>query len=135
MLTLRGWQQFDRVTRPTCHGKFAMPEWQATITNGRTRTRIKKGHVQQKGSEDDLMNWDQIEGKWKQLKGSAKARWSQLTDSDFDSIDGEREQLVGIVQERYGIAREMAEKQVDDWGESLRLTSARLDTTPRRKAG
>jgi len=81
------------------------------------------------------MNWDQIEGKWKQLKGSAKARWSHLTDSDFDSIDGEREQLVGIVQERYGIAREMAEKQVDDWGESLRLTSARLDTTPRRKAG
>ena len=40
------------------------------------------------------MNWDQTEGKWKQLKGSAKARWGELADSDFDSLDGEREQLV-----------------------------------------
>lgn len=81
------------------------------------------------------MNWDQIEGKWKQLKGSAKARWGELTDSDFDSLDGEREQLVGIIRERYGITKELAEKQVDEWGESLPLTSARIDTTQRRKAG
>jgi uncharacterized protein YjbJ (UPF0337 family) len=64
---------------------------------------------------EDIMNWDQIEGKWKQYKGKAKAKWGELTDDELDRIEGRREELVGLVQERYGQAREAAEKEVDDW--------------------
>ena len=61
------------------------------------------------------MNWDRIKGNWKQLKGQAKEQWGKLTDDDFDVIDGRREQLAGKIQERYGIAKDVAEKQVADW--------------------
>ncbi|MCC6000662.1 MAG: CsbD family protein [Pararhodobacter sp.] len=62
------------------------------------------------------MNWDQVKGKWKQMTGSAKERWGKLTDDELTQIDGSREKLVGKIQEKYGIAKEEAEKQVDDWG-------------------
>lgn len=61
------------------------------------------------------MNSDQMSGKWKQLKGSARERWGKLTDDDLDVINGQTEQLVGKIQERYGVAREAAQKQVDEW--------------------
>ena len=61
------------------------------------------------------MNWDQIHGKWKQFSGSAKERWGKLTDDDLTRIEGRRDQLVGKVQEKYGLAKEEAERQVDDW--------------------
>ena len=61
------------------------------------------------------MNSDQLKGKWKQVKGSAKERWGKLTDDDLDVIDGKQEQLIGMIQERYGIAREAAQKQVEEW--------------------
>ncbi len=61
------------------------------------------------------MNWDQIQGKWKQFKGQAQQQWGKLTDDDFDVVDGKREQLVGTIQQRYGIAREEAEKQVKEF--------------------
>lgn len=61
------------------------------------------------------MNWDQIGGKWKQVKGSAKEKWGKLTDDELDQAVGNRDKLVGKVQEKYGIAKEEAEKQVDDW--------------------
>lgn len=61
------------------------------------------------------MNWDQIEGQWKQLKGHIKKEWGELTDDEVDEIEGRRDVLVGKVQSRYGIAREEAEKRVDDW--------------------
>ena len=57
------------------------------------------------------MNWDQFEGKWKQMKGSVREEWGKLTDDDVDNISGKKEQLVGRLQERYGIAKEAAEKQ------------------------
>ncbi|HYE34243.1 CsbD family protein [Methylocaldum sp.] len=59
------------------------------------------------------MNWDQVKGNWKQVKGTIKAQWGRLTDDELDEINGEREKLVGKIQERYGIAREEAEKQVE----------------------
>jgi uncharacterized protein YjbJ (UPF0337 family) len=62
------------------------------------------------------MNSDQMAGKWKQMKGSVKTRWGKLTDDDLDVISGQKDKLVGRVQERYGIAREEAQGQVDDWG-------------------
>jgi uncharacterized protein YjbJ (UPF0337 family) len=61
------------------------------------------------------MNWHQIEGKWKQFKGSARQRWGRLTDSDLDVIGGKKDVLIGKIQERYGIAKEMAEYQVQAW--------------------
>lgn len=65
------------------------------------------------------MNWDQVEGKWKQLKGQAKEKWGHLTDDDLDVAAGKRDQLAGKIQEKYGIAREEAEKQLDDWSRRL----------------
>lgn len=65
------------------------------------------------------MNWDQIEGKWKQYAGKAKAKWGKFTDNDMQTLSGKKEQLVGLVQERYGIARDEAERQVSEWGNSF----------------
>ena len=61
------------------------------------------------------MNWDRIEGNWKQLKGKVKAQWGDLTDDDLDVVAGRREQLAGKLQERYGVAVEEAERQVVAW--------------------
>jgi uncharacterized protein YjbJ (UPF0337 family) len=67
------------------------------------------------GKRRRRMNWDQIEGKWKQLGGKAKEQWGKLTDDDLDIMAGKRDQMVGKVQEKYGIAKEEAERQVDEW--------------------
>lgn len=61
------------------------------------------------------MNSDQFQGKWKQMKGSVKERWGKLTDDDVDIINGQNDQLVGKIQEKYGIAKEEAQKQVEEW--------------------
>ena len=61
------------------------------------------------------MNWDRIQGNWKQFKGKAKEQWGKLTDDDLDVVSGKRDQLVGRIQERYGIAKDVAEKQIDEW--------------------
>lgn len=60
------------------------------------------------------MNWDIIQGKWKQAKGSVKEKWGDLTDDDLDRIDGNKDQLVGKLQERYGWTKDEAERNVDD---------------------
>jgi uncharacterized protein YjbJ (UPF0337 family) len=65
------------------------------------------------------MNWDQLEGKWKQYEGKAKEQWGELTDDDLGVIDGKRQQLVGRIQERYGIAKDAAEKQADEFVKAL----------------
>ena len=86
------------------------------------------------------MNTDQLQGKWKQAKGSIKERWGKLTDDDLDVIDGRRDQLIGHVQERYGIAKEEAQKQVDEWMHSDATQHAHEPAgieqePPKRKAG
>lgn len=65
------------------------------------------------------MNWDQLEGKWKQYSGKAKEKWGKLTDDDLTTIHGRRDQLVGKVQERYGILKQDAERQVDEFASSF----------------
>jgi len=65
------------------------------------------------------MNWDTIQGKWKELKGKAKEKWGEFTDDDLDVIAGNRDQLVGLIQNRYGKAKEEAEKEVEEWRNSL----------------
>ncbi|HEX4858554.1 MAG TPA: CsbD family protein [Usitatibacteraceae bacterium] len=61
------------------------------------------------------MNWDQIEGNWKQFKGAAKQQWGKLTDDQLDVIAGKHDQLIGRIQESYGITREATEAQVKSW--------------------
>ena len=65
------------------------------------------------------MNWDQIKGKWKQAKGKVHKKWGKLTDDDMARIEGGREELVGKIQERYGISKEEAEKQVKDFQDTV----------------
>jgi uncharacterized protein YjbJ (UPF0337 family) len=61
------------------------------------------------------MNWDQIQGNWKQALGKAKEQWGLLTDDDLDVVAGRREQLVGKIQERYGVVMDEAERQIAEW--------------------
>jgi len=68
------------------------------------------------------MNWDQVEGKWKQLTGSVRERWGKFTDDDISTLSGKKDQLVGKIQERYGVAREEAERQADEWYGTLSET-------------
>jgi len=65
------------------------------------------------------MNSDQLEGKWKQYSGKVKEKWGKLTDDDLTVIHGKRDQLIGKIQERYGIAKQEAEKQVDEFSRSF----------------
>lgn len=58
------------------------------------------------------MNWDIAKGQWKQFRGQVEEQWGNLTDDDLDKIEGKRDQLLGAVQKRYGIARDEAEKQI-----------------------
>jgi uncharacterized protein YjbJ (UPF0337 family) len=61
------------------------------------------------------MNWDRVEGNWKQLKGKAREKWGKLTDNDFEAIAGKKDQLIGRIQERYGISKDEAQTQADEW--------------------
>ena len=61
------------------------------------------------------MNWEQVEGKWDQFKGSVKEKWGKLTDNDLTMIKGRRENLAGRLKERYGLEKEAAEKEIDGW--------------------
>ena len=63
------------------------------------------------------MNWDRIEGNWKQLRGKVREQWGQLTDDELDKIGGRRDQLAGQLQKSYGIAQDEAEKQIRDFEE------------------
>jgi uncharacterized protein YjbJ (UPF0337 family) len=84
------------------------------------------------------MNWDQAKGQWTQLKGSVRKQWGKLTDDDLDVIAGERERLVGKIQERYGIAKEEAERQIASWNPPSEADMAARDAKSKefqRKAG
>jgi uncharacterized protein YjbJ (UPF0337 family) len=61
------------------------------------------------------MNDDILQGKWTQLKGTVKVQWGKLTDDDLEQLDGKKDQLVGRLQERYGLAKDQAERDVDAW--------------------
>ncbi len=61
------------------------------------------------------MNWDQIKGNWKEFKGSAKQQWGKLTDDDLTRLEGDRDKLVGRIQQAYGVERDEADRQVSDW--------------------
>jgi uncharacterized protein YjbJ (UPF0337 family) len=66
------------------------------------------------------MNWDQVEGRWKELVGVVREKWGKLTDDDLTRVAGRRDQLAGILQQRYGYAKEQAEQEVDDFMRSMK---------------
>ncbi|GLI91570.1 CsbD family protein [Methylocystis echinoides] len=65
------------------------------------------------------MDWNRIEGNWKQFKGKIKEQWGNLTDDDIDRMEGSREQFEGKIQEKYGIGKDQAKRNVDDWLKTL----------------
>lgn len=65
------------------------------------------------------MNWDQIKGSWKQVQGQMKSKWGKLTDDDLTVVAGKRDQLAGVLQEKYGLAKEQAEKELDEFIKSM----------------
>ena len=70
------------------------------------------------------MGWDEIERSWNELKGEVKRRWSKLTDEDVELIKGKYTELLGLLQERYGHAKEQAEREINDWAKRLKVDSA-----------
>lgn len=65
------------------------------------------------------MNWDRVEGSWKQFTGKVRENWGKLTDDDIAVVDGTEERLIGRIQERYGVAKDEAQRQVKNWANSL----------------
>ena len=65
------------------------------------------------------MNWDRIEGNWVEFKGKVRERWGKLTDDDLDVVSGKREQLIGVLQNRYGVARDALEREVGEFEKDL----------------
>ena len=65
------------------------------------------------------MNWDEIKGRWTQLTGAARSTWGDLTEDELAKAAGERDRMIGLVQEKYGVAKEEAARQVDEWTSRL----------------
>ena len=66
------------------------------------------------------MNWEQVEGQWKQLRSDVKSRWAKFTDDDLGTLSVKKDDIVGKIQERYGVMKEDAERQVDQWIRDLK---------------
>jgi uncharacterized protein YjbJ (UPF0337 family) len=65
--------------------------------------------------EEKAMNWDRVEGNWKEFKGQVQQQWGKLTNDDLDVIEGKRQELAGRLQQRYGVAKDEADRQIDTW--------------------
>jgi uncharacterized protein YjbJ (UPF0337 family) len=79
------------------------------------RTIALGPHITRKLKKENIMDWNRVEGNWKQVKGNVQEKWGKLTDDDLTAINGKRDQLEGKIQERYGIAKDQARKDIDDW--------------------
>ncbi len=71
------------------------------------------------------MNWDQIEGKWTEMKGEIRKKWAKLTDDDMEYIGGNKDKLVGRLQQRYGNSKEQAERDLEEWQRGIAETPTR----------
>lgn len=65
--------------------------------------------------KEDVMNWDQIQGRWKEMTGRIRERWGELTEDEVQQAAGDREQLEGLIQQRYGKSKEQAREELDKW--------------------
>jgi uncharacterized protein YjbJ (UPF0337 family) len=77
------------------------------------------------------MNWDRIEGNWKQFKGNVRQQWGKLTDDELDVVAGRRNLLMGRIQELYGISKDDTEKQLADWEKRILASAQPGETTLR----
>ena len=75
------------------------------------------------------MNWDQVQGQWNQIKGEVRSKWAKLTDDDVAHVGGKKDRLVGKLQERYGVMKDDAERQIDEWIEKLAVRGQRKPET------
>jgi uncharacterized protein YjbJ (UPF0337 family) len=80
------------------------------------------------------MNWGQVQGKWRQMKGDIRTHWGKLTDQDLHLIGGEKDKLIGAIQERYGIEKDEAQRQVEEWHGGMHKENQR-EKHIHRKAG
>src|SRR3546814_17906188 len=79
------------------------------------------------------MNWDQVAGNWKQLKGVAKEKWGRLTDDDLEMMAGQRDQIIGRSQAHYGMAREEAEQEADRGATRIKRHTRETPCEPQKK--
>jgi uncharacterized protein YjbJ (UPF0337 family) len=94
-------------------------EGRCAVTFGRNDQRFERlSFITKNGGQP--MDWNRVEGNWKQFKGNVKEKWGKLTDDDLDVIEGKRDQLEGKIQQRYGYAKDQARKDVDDWFDTLK---------------
>tara|TARA_B100000123_G_scaffold256786_1_gene220202 strand:- start:1157 stop:1516 length:360 start_codon:yes stop_codon:yes gene_type:complete len=89
--------------------------WNNTSTISFLKSYGNCHYYEQPRKQENPMNWDQIAGRWKQVRGHVKREWGRLTEDDVDRVDGQREKLVGLIQEAYGIEREEADRQIRNW--------------------
>jgi len=66
-----------------------------------------------------MLDWNRVEGNWKQFKGKIKEKWGELTDDEIDKMEGSREQFEGKIQEKYGIGKDQSKRNIDDWLNTL----------------
>jgi uncharacterized protein YjbJ (UPF0337 family) len=97
-----------------CRASFSKFTHHITLEQIRSRG-IFLSRVSVSPDQELHMNWDRIEGNWKSVKGKAQQQWGKLTNDDLDVIEGKRVELSGKLQNRYGIAKDEAERQIDSW--------------------
>jgi uncharacterized protein YjbJ (UPF0337 family) len=83
-----------------------------------TRRSVRVGSTGLTG--ETTMDWNRVEGNWKEVQGKVKEKWAKLTDDDLAAINGQRDQLEGRLQKRYGYAKDQAKKDVDSWFSTLK---------------
>ena len=81
------------------------------------------------------MKWDQIKGNWTEMKGKAREQWGDLTDDDMDRIAGQKDQMIGALQQKYGRTKEDAEREADAWADSLRESTGTGDANQSNSDG
>jgi uncharacterized protein YjbJ (UPF0337 family) len=107
-------------TRKTRKFKFFSPAYvPADLSRYETCTGLSSRPKQPLLQGEDIMNWDQVTGNWKQFTGKVKEKWGKLTDDELTVIGGKRDQLAGLLQERYGYTKEQAEKEIHEFSQRL----------------
>jgi uncharacterized protein YjbJ (UPF0337 family) len=97
----------------------AVPSGAPRLRGTKPSIAVLSRQFSQKSKRSKTMNWDRVEGNWKQFKGKAQQKWGKLTDDDLDVIEGKRTELSGKLQARYGYAKDEAEKNIDTWLNSV----------------
>ena len=100
---------------PTQHGVVASDSERSIFPLSELASRQAVGVWTCNSRRRAAVDWNRVEGSWKQMKGKIKEKWGKLTDDDLNVIDGKQDQLEGKIQERYGYAKDQARREIDDW--------------------